>query len=383
MRMTPKQYRRYLLSGLTLVAVLGAGCNRGGLAQLNSGELVFSGTVETREIRVGSKVGGRVAAVLVEEGDEVKEGEALVRLEAGELEAQREQAQARIDQQQARLTKLLNGSRPEELAQARAAAESARANFEAVRNWPREEEIATARSAVAAADADVKSAEASFARTLRLRETGDISQQEFDVAKFRLENLKARKAGEQKRLDLLLNGSRKEDVKAAEERYRQAQENERLISAGPRKEEIADARAQLAEAKARLDQIQVQISEGEVKSPALSIVEVLSIRPGDLLVPNQTIARLLEKDQIFVRVYIPEPKLGLIKTGQEAKVKIDTYPDRIFSGIVEQINSQAEFTPRNVQSRDERSHQVFGVKVRIENKEGKIKPGMAAEVYLQ
>lgn len=383
MQMRPKQERLNLLSGLLLMAALGAGCSRGGFARENGGDLIFSGTVETREIRVGSKVGGRVAAVLVQEGDELKAGDALVRLEIGELEAQREQAQARIDQQQARLTKLLNGSRPEELAQARAAAESAKASLEAVRNWPREEEVAAARTAVAAAEADTQSAEANFARTQKLRETGDISQQEFDASKFRLENLRARKAGEQKRLDLLLNGSRKEDVRAAEERYRQAQENERLIAAGPRKEEIADARAQLAEAKAKLEQIQVQISEVEVKSPSLATVEVLSIRPGDLLAPNQTIARLLEKDQIFVRVFVPEPKLGLIKTGQEAKVKIDTYPDRFFSGKVEQINTQAEFTPRNVQSRDERNHQVFGVKIRIDNKEGKVKPGMAAEVSLQ
>ncbi|MBI3243953.1 MAG: efflux RND transporter periplasmic adaptor subunit, partial [Chloroflexi bacterium] len=291
--------------------------------------------------------------------------------------------EARIEQQQARLERLLHGARPEEKAQAKAATETARASLESVKNWPRPEEIEQERAAVAAAEADLDNAAIAFQRTEKLRASGDISQQEFDSAKFRLENLRARRDAEKKRLDLLLHGSRKEDIRAAEEKFRQAQEAEKLVLAGPRAEEIADARAQLAEAQARLEQIKVQLEEGEVKSSAAATVEVLSVRPGDLLTPNQTVARLLEKDQIYVRVFIPEPQLGMAKVGQKAKIKVDSFSDRLFDGVVEQINSQGEFTPRNVQSRDERNHQVFGVKVRIDNREGKLKPGMAADVTLE
>ncbi|MGH9847668.1 MAG: HlyD family secretion protein, partial [Blastocatellia bacterium] len=283
----------------------------------------------------------------------------------------------------ARLARLESGARPEEKAQARAATETARATLEAVRNWPRPEEVAKAQAAVAAAEADVNNAEAAFKRVERLRETGDLSQQEFDSARFRLENTRARRDLEKRRLELLLNGSRKEDIRAAEERLRQAREAEALVVAGPRTEEIADARAQLAEAQGRLEQINVQLAEGEVKSPAKATVEVLSIRPGDLLTPNQSIARLLEKDQIFVRVFVPEPQLGNVKVGQRARIKVDTFTDRGFDGVIEQINSQGEFTPRNVQSRNERNHLVFGVKVRIDNREGKLKAGMAADVTFQ
>jgi multidrug resistance efflux pump len=344
---------------------------------------VFSGTIETREVRVGSKAGGRVLAVLVEEGQAVEAGAPLVRLDVAELRAQQSQAEARLAQQRARLARLEAGARPEERAQARAATETARAALEAIQTWPRPEEVAQARAAVAAAEADVNNAEAVFGRTDRLRSSGDISQQEFDSARFRLENTRARRDLEKKRLDLLLNGSRKEDIRAAEERLRQAQEAEALVAAGPRAEEIADARAQLAEAQARLEQIRVQLAEGEVKAPAAATVEVLTIRPGDLLSPNQSIARLLEKDQLFVRVYIPEPQLGNVRAGQQAQVKVDTFPERAFNGVIEQINSQGEFTPRNVQSRSERNHQVFGVKVRLDNREGKLKAGMAAEVTFE
>ncbi|MFN7948527.1 MAG: efflux RND transporter periplasmic adaptor subunit [Blastocatellia bacterium] len=371
-----------MLSAVLCLALLSGSCTSGFSFGADKAQ-VISGTIETREIRVGSKAGGRVTEVLVEEGREVQPGEPLVRFDVAELKAQREQAEARIAQQRARLEKLQRGARPEEIAQARAAAATAKAQYEAVRTWPRPEEVEQARAAVAAAEAEVRNAETAFERTQRLRASGDIPQQDFDNAKFRLENLRARRDAERKRLDLLLNGSRAEDVRAAEERYRQAQEAERLVRAGARTEEIADARAQLAEAEARLEQIKVQLAEGEIKAPAHAVVEAVSVRPGDLTTPNQTVVRLLELDQIWVRIYIPEPQLGNIRVGQKAKIKVDTFKDRTFDGVIEQINAQGEFTPRNIQSRDERNHQVFGVKVKLDNREGKLKSGMAADVTLE
>jgi multidrug resistance efflux pump len=370
-----------LFAVVTLVLYLGCGNTNFGFKKENS--LVFYGTIETQDIRVGSKVGGRVQEVLVKEGQEVEAGQPLVRFDIAELQTQLAQAQARVDQQQAAFGKLERGSRPEEKAQARAATEAAKAHLDAIRNWPRSEEIAQARAAVAAADAEVKNAEAAYQRAQRLRETGDLSRQDFDAAKYRYDNLQARLKAQQEQLELLLNGSRKEDIRAAEERFKQAQEAERLVLAGARTEDISSARAQLSEARSRVEQIKVQIAEGQVIAPARAVVEVLAVRPGDLLTPHQTVAQLLEKDQIWVRIYIPEPQLGLISVGQHAKIKVDTFRDRTFDGVIEQVNSQGEFTPRNIQSRDERNHQVFGVKVRIDNRDGILKSGMAAEVSLQ
>jgi len=380
--------KRLLIRTLTAFAVLGGAlwlgnCANKGFTFKQEAPLTFSGTIETREVRVGSKAGGRVTEVLAEEGQEVKPEQTLVRFDIAELLAQRQQAEARVAQQRARLERLEHGARPEEIAQARAATAAARANLEAVRNWPRPEEIAQARASLAAAEADLKNAEVSYQRSERLRETGDISQQEFDAARFRLENVRARRDEEKKRLDLLLNGSRPEDIRQAEERYRQAQAAEELVRAGARVEEIADARAQLAEAQARLDQLKVQLAEGEVRAPSHATLEAISVRPGDLVTPNQTVAKLLELDQIWVRIYVPEPQLGLIKVGQRARVHVDTFPNRTFDGVAEQINAQGEFTPRNIQSRDERNRQVFGVKVAIDNRDGTLKSGMAAEVTLE
>jgi multidrug resistance efflux pump len=366
-----------------VVLIIDIGCGNTNFGFRKENNLVFYGTIETQDIKVGSKVGGRVQEVLVKEGQEVEAGQPLVRFDIAELQTQLAQAQARVDQQQAAFGKLERGARPEEKAQARAATEAAKAQLEAVRNWPRPEEIAQARAAVAAAEAEVNNAEASYQRALRLRETGDLSRQDFDAARYRYDNLQAQLKARKEQLELLLNGSRKEDIRAAEERFKQAQEAERLVLAGSRAEDISSARAQLAEARSRVEQIKVQIAEGQVTSPARAVVEVLAVRPGDLLTPHQTVAQLLEKDQIWVRIYVPEPQLGLISLGQSAKIKVDTFNDRTFDGVIEQINSQGEFTPRNIQSRDERNHQVFGIKVRIDNREGKLKSGMAAEVSLQ
>lgn len=380
--MRKQEIKHTLALAIIFATYFHLGCGNTGLIFKKKDDLIFSGTIETREIRVGSKVGGRVLEVMVVEGQEVKTGQPLVKFDMAEVKTQLSQAQARVDQQRARLLRLERGARPEEKAQARAATETARATLEAVRNGPRPEEIAQARASVEAARADANSAEAEFKRMERLRETGDISKQEFDAAKFRYDNLRARQESEKERLRLLLSGSRKEDIRAAEERLNQAQEAENLVIAGPRSEEIADARAQLNEATARVEQIKVQLAEGEVDAPANSIVEVVSVRPGDLLTPNQPVAKLLERDQIWVRIYVPEPQLGLVKVGQRAKIVVDTFPKEPFDGSIEQINSEGEFTPRNIQSRDERAHQVFGVKVRIDNREGKLKPGMAADVTI-
>lgn len=375
--------KKWMRAWLGVSAMVLAGCTGSGFGFSGSGVKVYSGTIETREVRVGSKVGGRVTGIEVEEGQEVKAGQVLVKLDGAELEAQRKQAEARVGQQRARLEKLERGSRPEEKAQAHAAAEAARASLEAIRTWPRPEEVAQGRAGVLAAESDVNSAESAYERVSRLRQTGDISKQDYDSAKFRLDNARARLEAERKRLDLMINGSRREDIRAAEEKYRQALEAERMVNNGARKEDISDARAQLSEAEARLEQIRVQLRESEISAPIDSVIEVLPVRPGDLLAPNQTVARLLEKDQIWVRIYIPEPELGLVRVGQKASIKVDTFRDRKFDGAIEQINSQGEFTPRNIQSRDERNHQVFGVKVRIDNREGRLKSGMAADVTLE
>jgi len=145
---------------------------------------------------------------------------------------------------------------------------------------------------------------------------------------------------------------------------------------GNRPEDIDAAQAALAYDQARF-------REREVLAPSAATVEVLDVRPGDLIAPNTPVATLLERDQIYVRIYVPETEIWRVKIGQKAQVKVDSADKQVFAGAVEQINQQAEFLPRNVQTRDERVHQVIGVKVRINDTSGHVLAGMAADVKLK
>ena len=213
---------------------------------------------------------------------------------------------------------------------------------------PRKEEIQAAKNDWEALAAELEQAKNDAKRAQELFESKTISQTEQEQAHTRVRTLEKQMEAAKSRYDLLL--------------------------AGTRPERIAAAKAQLAE-------IQSQLREMKVSAPSDCVVEVLNVKVGDVLAPNREIATLLLPQHIWVRVYVPEPWLGNIKLGETLKVKVDSDPSRDFSGVVEQIAREAEFTPRNVQTVGERIKQVFGIKVRLDNSEGKLRAGMAADVF--
>src|SRR5205085_1655775 len=159
---------------------------------------------------------------------------------------------------------------------------------------------------------------------------------------------------------------------------------ERADSASKSQEKnVAAAKMRVAQARAQLADIDAQLAEMQVIAPADSILEVLSVKPGDILAPpfNQEVATLLLTGHLWVRVYVPESWLGLIKLGEHVRVQVDSFPHTDFDGVVEQINRQAEFTPRNVQTVADRIKQVFGVKIRLPSDDDRLRAGMAADVY--
>lgn len=345
--------------------------------------LQFAGTIETREIQIGSKVGGRVTSVPVEEGQRVKPGAALVLFECDELKAQRRQLQAKVDQAAADLEKLQRGYRPEEIAQAEAAAQQQQALYAAAKKGPREQERLQAKANYTAAKADATNAETTFHRMEMLIRGETISRQQFDDAKARRDSTAEKAESARQYLAMLEEGTRAEDLKAAEERYRQARAEADMLRRGYRKEDIAAARQVLLQAQGALQEIDVRLREAEIDSPTGALVQTVSVRPGDLVPANRIVMTLLEASQLWVKVYVPETELGHVTVGQKAVVHVDSFSDRSFTGSVEQISSQAEFLPRNVQARSDREHQVFGVKVRVDNPEAVLKSGMTAMVQLQ
>lgn len=344
--------------------------------------LVLSGTVEADEIHVGSKVGGRVASVLVKEGQAIRQGEPLIRFEGRDLEPRRQDAVAAVAAAEANLQKMQSLSRPEEVAEARAEAEAARITLELARNGPRTQETEAARAELQATQADYEVARLNLARLEELARGGVASRQDYDNAKGNFDRARARSEAARQRLDLLESGTRREEIERAERQYRQAAARQRLVEEGARKEDIAAAQSQLERARAALQAVETQIAELEVTAPADAFVEVLEVRPGDLINANAPVATLVETGRLWVRVYVPEPELGHVRLGKEVTASVDTFSNETFRGRVEQIASRGEFTPRNVQTREERTHQVFGVRVRLEDGAHKLRAGMAADVVI-
>ncbi len=328
-----------------------------------------SGTVEARNIRVGSKVGGRIAKVLVREGDQVKPGQVLVTFDDEELHAA-------LDQSRAAAEKASRGYRKEDVAEARAGAAEAQAEYDQRKNGYRKEDIAAAQSDLERAQADEVRTRLDFDRYDALAKKDLVSKQQRDNAEAASKVATAAVQNAQHKLDELHHGYRPEEIAAAAARYRQAQANLQKLERGNRPEDVELAKAAYSFDEARF-------RESQVVSPTTATVEVLDVRPGDIIAPNVPVATLLESDQIYVRIYIPETEIGHVQIGEKAEVRVDSFPKTLFDGVVEQINQQAEFLPRNVQTREERVHEVIGVKVRISDTSNRIRAGMAADVQLK
>jgi HlyD family secretion protein len=360
--------RKTILIVLAVAAVLAATALYAGWFHRDTA-LQGSGTVEARNIRVGSKIGGRIDKVLVREGDSVQPGQVLITFDDKELLASLEQSRANAE-------KARRGYRPEEIAEARANAAQAKADYEMKRNGYRQEDIAAAKADLDRAKADEIRTHLDFDRYDALAKKDLVSKQQRDTAEANWKVAVAQQQSAQHKLDELRRGYRPEEIASAEAHYHQAQANLEKLERGNRREDIELAKAAYAYDEARF-------RERQVTAPSAATVEVLDVRPGDLIAPNTPVATLLEKDQIYVRIYIPETEIGRVKVGQKAEVLVDSFPNTTFGGVVEQINQQAEFLPRNVQTREERVHQVIGVKIRINDPAGRVLAGMAADVRLK
>ncbi|HVO56926.1 MAG TPA: HlyD family efflux transporter periplasmic adaptor subunit [Dongiaceae bacterium] len=360
--------KRVAIIVLVLAVITGAGILYGGWFKRDTG-LTGSGTVEARNIRVGSKVGGRIDKVLVREGDHVKQGQVLITFDDKELQASLEQSRAAAE-------KAKRGFRKEEIEEARASMLAAKADYEMRKNGFRTEDVAAAQADYERAAADEVRTRLDAERYDALAQKDLVSKQQRDTADANWKMALAQKDNAQHKLDEMKRGYRPEEIASAEARYLQAQASFDKFERGNRKEDVQSAAALYAYDEARF-------REREVLAPSDATVEVLDVRPGDIIAPNTPVATLLESDQIYVRIYVPETEIGRVRVGQKALVTVDSASKQPIDGVVEQINQQAEFLPRNVQTREERVHQVFGVKVRINDPAHRVLAGMAADVKLR
>jgi multidrug resistance efflux pump len=353
------------------------------LINRNSTALVISGTIEADDIHVGSKVGGRVLKVVAKEGQTVQGGETLVLLEPKEFDAALAEAQAALRQAEAKYALVSAGSRPEEIEQAEAAARQAQAELDQLASGPRQQEIDQAMAEWKAAKAQAENAQRFLQRMEGLAKRELVAKQEFDDALAKADETQQKMSAARERYDLLLAGTRKEEVERARQRWAEADAKRRQIRSGFRKEEVDQAKSEVEAARARVQLTRTQLEETVIKAPVDALVETLDLEPGDLVSAGKPVATLLRTGSLWVRAYLPEARLGFVQPGLEVKVRVDSFPRREFRGVVRRINRQGEFTPRNIQTHEERVLQVFQTEVVLDDPEHVLRPGMSADVTIQ
>jgi HlyD family secretion protein len=290
-----------------------------------------SGNIEVTAVEASFKIPGRVAERLVDEGAMVKAGQVIARLESEDLAHEVALRQADLREKRAALDELLAGSRKEEIAQAEAI--------------------------LAATKAEARRLADDFKRQEVLLSRGVIPQQKFDAANASYETSSAQ--------------------------MHQAAEALALVRKGPRKEQIDQARARLSEAEASLALAKTRFGYAVLLSPVSGLVMEKNIEPGEQVAAGTPVVTIGELDNVWVRAYINETDLGKVRVGQKARVTTDTWPGKAYEGILSFISSEAEFTPKNVQTQKERVKLVYRVKVTIPNPNMELKPGMPADAEIQ
>jgi multidrug resistance efflux pump len=351
-------------------------------SRYRSEPLKVSGFIEAYEIRIGSRVGGRVQRVLVDEGATVKKGDVLVELEPFDLQERRAQAAEEVAAGTAEYEKLSKGFRPEEIAQAKAQYDGLAARLAELEHGPRAQEIAAAEARVRLAEAELILAQENQARIERLVVQNAATREEQDEAVTQLRMARETHQVRQEELELLREGTRPEQIQHAKAQLEEARQIWLLRQNGYRAEEIAEAKAAADAARAALAAIEKQIAELAVVAPVDAVVEAVDLRPGDMISPNAPVLSLMDTSRLWVRAYVPESHLDLA-IDQAMSVSVDSYPGERFQGHISFIARQAEFTPSNVQTPEERSKQVFRIRVTLDEGLDRLRPGMSADVWLE
>jgi multidrug resistance efflux pump len=344
--------------------------------------LKLPGIVEVQEVRLGSKIGGRVGVVHVREGQTVEANSLLVTFDSPELVARRDAARARLESAQATLDKVNRGPRDEEIAEAKAVADAAKAKYDKMLAGFREEQKEQAKNDLDAALAEEKQATDEMTRVQLLSGTSTVSKTEYSFALMARDRARARVRSSRATHEMMLTGNRPEEKAEAKAEAERADAHHLLLKNGSRTEDKAAAYANFNEAQAALNEAEANLREATITAPEKCFVQTLPVRSGSLVAAGQPVIIIHRTEDLWVKVFVPSTELGKLQLGQAVEVSVDSHPGKRFPGEVMQISVVSEFTPRNVQSLDERQHQVFAVKVRVSDNEGVFKSGMAAEVFV-
>jgi len=328
--MSPKTDKHIIFclryAALVALLALAAGCS------LDNNRIVEStGTIEATQVDIRSEVGGQILKLHVDEGNRVQPGDILAEIDHEKLDYELKNAQGKVQELDARLSLLQHGFR--------------------------QEEVRKAKEALHEAEIQLQDAQRENARVQRLYQDKVVSDQVKD--------------------------STETAYKSAMKRFERAKQDNEIFKVGYRSEEIAAAVAAKESATAAMSLMERKVRDATIQSPARGIISERYVEPGELVSPGSILFSIIDLQDIWIMAYVSEKNLGKVKVGQAGYVTIDSFPGKKFPGTVIYISPEAEFTPKNIQTKEERVKLVYGVKVQIKNDEELLKPGMPADVVLQ
>ena len=364
-----------------------------GAGRVPSNRIVVSGNIELTEVNIAFKTAGRLIERTVDEGDPVKKGQVIARLDRDQLLAQQQRETAGVESAGMQLAQAetslewQKATLAGDIEQKKGDLAANEARLAELKNGSRPQEIQEAKAAVEAAQSEYDRAKKDWERGQVLYKNDDISTAQFDQYRNRFESADAALKQARQRQAMVLEGPRDEQIRAQQAQVERSRGALKMAEANAlemkrRQQELATRRAESARSKASLSLIDSQLADTVAVSPVDGVVLVKSADVGEVLAPGTTVVTVGDIDHPWLRGYINETDLGRVKLGSKANVTTDSYPGKVYSGRVTFISSEAEFTPKQIQTQQERVKLVYRVKIEVENPRHELKSNMPADAEI-
>jgi len=358
-----------------------------------SDHIVISGNIELTQVNIAFKTAGRLVERAVNEGDVVRQGMLVARLDREQLLRQRERERASLTMSQALLAEAKAAvdwqrqTLQADIEARKAELVSADAHLQELSNGSRPQEVEQAKAATESARSEYEQAKKDWERAQALHKNDDISTSQFDVFRTRFTSAEAAFQQAKERLSLIQDGPRREVVEVARAQVERARAGLKVGQANElelarREDEVTARQADIQRAQAQIALIDAQLEDTLATSPINGIVLVKSADVGEVLAPGATVLTIGDLQHPWLRGYISERALGRVKIGSAVRVTTDSFPGKVYSGRVSFMSSEAEFTPKQIQTQEERVKLVYRIKIDIDNPQQELKNNMPVDAEL-
>ncbi len=386
--------KRLVLIGVPILLVIVGTLVFWGQYKKRNAELYYSGTLEFTESNLAFQIPGKVRRVYLDEGQPVKTGQCIAELSPEEYIAARDQAKAALNQtidsrKQLEITvELYEKTLPAAVSQAEAAMNAAQSQLSEQEAGNRVQDVARAKLSVQEADVNLNNALKDRRRYDDLFRNGFIAEKDRDAATVRYETELRVYQRAVEAYNMAKEGFRKESIAAARARFAEAQAALRLSQGNLKKidatrADIRVASARISAATAALDAAEIQLGYTRLLAPFDAVIVSRNVEPGEVVTASREVITLADTSRIDLKVFVDETQIGRIHPGRKVDVKIDTFPDKIYNGVVSYVSPEGEFTPKIIQTRKERVKLVYLVKIRLANPNDELKSGMPADAWFR